>query len=645
MKPSPDFRRGSLLVALLAAAAPIATAQDDDFEGLPPTAPAPTEGAAADADELPESLARMVLSEDLIRDLTKRFRAVDRAIYNFDLVASEHPTVFADRMVVQDVEAPADAAWRTTTGAAPTRTDWAIEKEAREVDGEGLRLFGAMTDAVGRFDHAHFKFVRGDFDEDASHWVAQVGFYGIGYLPSGESFGFKSDLEIEFTHAGDRDAVDDWRAVRWTVLDASTYVVAHRYFEDVLDTLVEDGDLLHDLRRSYNQEKIVDIKVHGAEEPELFEYGGLEQHPGVTAVDIDRDGWEDLFVQSRWGRAHMLRNVGGGRFVDIAPQIGLDIEGACASASFADFDNDGDVDAMIGRNRLPSLYLVNENGRFVDRTASHVEGMLPGLVSSVSVVDYDGDGLLDVYFGTYSAQRTRVHLRRLTSGKADRRLAELGLVDEADYEPLEEKLRANEVGMGTFDFPGFPNVLLKGVGDGRFVQVKGEPGSPGNLFKNTFSGSWSDFDGDGDQDLFCANDFASDNLFRNDGGTFVDVTDELLGTGPRFGMGVSWGDWNGDGRMDAYVSNMFSKAGNRIISQLDPDMVDPRLLPTAKGNTLLRNDGDRFVPVSDDDTTTSKSGWSYGSQFADVDGDGHLDILGMSGHFTAPDPLANGDDW
>ena len=191
----------------------------------------------------------------------------------------------------------------------------------------------------------------------------------------------------------------------------------------------------------------------------------------------------------------------------------------------------------------------------------------------------------------------------------------------------------------TFDLPGFPNVLLKGVGEGRFVQVEGAPGSPGSLLKNTFSGSFSDFDGDGDQDLFCANDFSSDNLFRNDDGVFVDVTEQMLGTGPRFGMGGSWGDYNGDGRMDAYVSNMFSKAGNRIISQIDPEMVDARLLPTAQGNTLLANRGDHFEPVSDTDTTVSKSGWSYGSQFADVDGDGVLDILGLSGHFTAPDPL------
>ena len=49
------------------------------------------------------------------------------------------------------------------------------------------------------------------------------------------------------------------------------------------------------------------------------------------------------------------------------------------------------------RTLVPSVYMVNEDGRFVDRSAELVDGPLPALVSSVSAVDYDGDGLLDLY--------------------------------------------------------------------------------------------------------------------------------------------------------------------------------------------------------------------------------------------------------
>ena len=79
------------------------------------------------------------------------------------------------------------------------------------------------------------------------------------------------------------------------------------------------------------------------------------------------------------------------------------------------------------------------------------------------------------------------------------------------------------------------------------------------------SACWEDYDNDGDQDLYVANDFGRNNLYRNDGGHFDrrcrlagDVEDSAAG------MSAAWGDFNRDGNMDIYVANMFSSAGSRI---------------------------------------------------------------------------------
>ena len=68
-------------------------------------------------------------------------------------------------------------------------------------------------------------------------------------------------------------------------------------------------------------------------------------------------------------------------------------------------------------------------------------------------------------------------------------------------------------------------------------------------------------------DLYVANDFGRNNLYRNDGGRFVDVAGQAGVEDMASGMSASWGDYNQDGHMDLYVGNMFSSAGNRIAYQ------------------------------------------------------------------------------
>jgi hypothetical protein len=184
--------------------------------------------------------------------------------------------------------------------------------------------------------------------------------------------------------------------------------------------------------------------------------------------------------------------------------------------------------------------------------------------------------------------------------------------------------------------PGPPNVLMRNLGDGRFDVAPHSESLA--VRRNTFQSTWTDYDGDGDMDVYLANDFAPNNLIRNDGdGRFTDVT-EATGTADLgFGMGASWGDYDNDGREDLYVTNMYSTAGRRITEELGP--LAAEAAPMARGNSMFRNLGDRFVKVSGLEPPgllVEKAGWGWGGQFMDVDNDGCLDIYALSGYYTAP---------
>ena len=115
-----------------------------------------------------------------------------------------------------------------------------------------------------------------------------------------------------------------------------------------------------------------------------------------------------------------------------------------------------------------------------------------------------------------------------------------------------------------------------------------------------------------------ANDWADDNLFRNDGPKgFVDVTQETGTNLFGFAMGATWGDYDNDGLQDLYVSNMYSKAGRRItarIADLNPDYVR-----SVEGNYLYRQIDGQFELVSGLEPpalTVADAGWSSSSPTA-----------------------------
>ena len=334
---------------------------------------------------------------------------------------------------------------------------------------------------------------------------------------------------------------------------------------------------------------------------------------GVSVADVDGDGLDDIFLPEQGGLPNRLyvQNPDGS-FDDRSADAAVDYLERTLAGLFVDLDNDGDADLVLS-SRPAVLVLENDGaGRFA--RVRHIDGNVPD-GNSVAAADYDNDGDLDLYICAYR-----------------RAYDERGVASPVPYHD------ANNGGR---------NVLLRNDGGFRFVDATAEVGLDGNNRRFSLAASWEDYDGDGDADLYVANDYGRNNLYRNDGGRFVDVAATAGVEDISSGMSVSWADYNRDGRMDVYVGNMFSAAGNRITYQRKFERDRQRAGPLAevqrmaRGNSLFAGaDGGGFVDSSASANVTMGR-WSWSSVFADINNDGWEDLVIANGNLTQtlPDDL------
>ena len=328
-------------------------------------------------------------------------------------------------------------------------------------------------------------------------------------------------------------------------------------------------------------------------------------HNGIAVGDYNGDGWEDLYVSQPAGLPNrLLRNNGDGTFDDVSAAAGVDVLDATSMAIFADFDNDGDQDLLLVMGTQLALLVNDGTGRFARKQDA---GFRAGASSftSAAVADFDRDGLLDIYVCAYDFWTSGATYYDATNGP--------------------------------------PNFLYRNRGRGVFEDVNAKSGMNANNNRFSFAASWADYDRDGWPDLYVANDFGRNNLYRNRGdGTFEDVAAKAGVEDLGAGMSVSWGDYDGDGWLDLYVSNMWSSAGQRLttnpgFAEVADGAARAAFQRQAKGNSLFRNKGDgTFEDVS------AKAGvefgrWAWGSGFADYDNDGRLDLIVKNGYITGPD--------
>jgi hypothetical protein len=343
----------------------------------------------------------------------------------------------------------------------------------------------------------------------------------------------------------------------------------------------------------------------------------------VAAADVDGDGLVDLYVTTsgRGDSNRLFRNRGDGTFEDITAGSGVGVgnpEGASMAAVFGDIDNDGDPDLYVvmwgTKNRL---FENLGGGRFRDITDETGTGYW-GYGNGATFVDYDRDGLLDLFVGNYFPEA----LPDPTTGKARR----LDLWDPFTTKVMHESFtRAQNGGR---------NVLYRNLGNHRFEDVTESVGLSYTGW--TLSVGAADLDNDGWPDLYVADDFGADELYFNTGAKespprfvpFVGAEGHpAIGDDWWKGMNVDFGDVDGNGFLDIYVTNILA----------------PRY-KTDEGNMLWLNladpgasHGRKFVNVGKR-TGTHDGGWGWGAKFADFNNDGRLDIVEANGFVTGPNP-------
>lgn len=509
--------------------------------------------------------------------------------------------------------------------------EWPIAEQSEQIS---LGEIWQPILSSAAFQDAQIGVLKGAFSEDYSQFTTQTKFEGR-LVVDGKPCGVKGWQTLTW----EEDARDDWKLVAWEQERLKVVWGDQPIFSNVTEQVVANQDTLKQIQRSPHEELVVKrsgeinvkmgIKDIDEDYPWFSDWECTSQYPTASVVDFDGDGDDDLFLTDRWESPVLLRNDGQGAFVDVTEEVGLKLGKFVNCGYFFDYDNDGDADLLVGFSVKPSQFFDNVDGKFVpNETINQVLDDVR-MVVAVAATDVNRDGLLDLYLCTYTSP----------SGKTEDWIKHVARPQ--DRVPTRLKIERNN---RYVDRGGPPNILLMNRGN-TFEWAK--VGIDLKQFRCSYQASWADIDNDGDQDLYVCNDFSADVFLRNDTPQgsfqpkFVDVTSEIAPTVKMgFGMGSSFGDYDNDGDLDLYVCNMYSKAGNRIIAQLDE--VDERLRVSARGNFLYENLNGEFRQVAgedDDQQHVNVVGWSFGGQFADFDNDGVLDLFVPSGFYSAPDEI------
>ncbi len=325
---------------------------------------------------------------------------------------------------------------------------------------------------------------------------------------------------------------------------------------------------------------------------------------GCLFFDYDKDGNLDIYLVNSGNTCTnpskprtqtdemnaLYRNNGDGTFTDVTEQSGfVRNHGYGMGCISADYDNDGDADLYLTNYGKNQLYRNNGDGTFSDVTTHAGVGDSRWSVSA-SFGDYDLDGFLDLYVVNY-----------------------LDYQIETAHPCI---LEGVHIYCGPHEYPGAQDTLYRNNGDGTFTDVTVKSG-----VSNAGKGLgvlWTDYNNDGQPDIFVANDAVEDFLYHNNGdGTWTDVA---VSAGVAYNsegratasMGVANGDYDNDGLLDLFITNF-----------------------SLEVNSLFHNDGDGFYTMTTFETGLAEPSFSqlgFGTQFLDADNNGTLDLFVANGH-------------
>lgn len=330
---------------------------------------------------------------------------------------------------------------------------------------------------------------------------------------------------------------------------------------------------------------------------------------GLAVADVDGDGRLDLYFVTQLGGNELWRNLGGGKFENITTDAIALTDRVVVGASFADIDNDGDPDLFTTSVRGGNALFRNDGaGQFTDITEASGVGYV-GHSSGATFLDYDGDGLLDLF----------------VTNVGDYTLQERG---DGFWLAREDAFRGH-----LMPERNEQSILYRNLDGTHFVDVSSATG----LVDTSWSGDATvvDFNRDGFPDLYVTSMQGDDHYYVNNAGRgFAAQTARVFPRTPWGAMGIQSFDFDNDGAMDLFLTDMHSDMSAEVGPELEttkPQIENAELFYQDSSNNIL---GNAFWHNAGDGTFTERSDelglenfWPWGTSADDINADGYQDVF------------------
>ncbi|GAB4576548.1 MAG: hypothetical protein Tsb008_20920 [Rhodothalassiaceae bacterium] len=311
----------------------------------------------------------------------------------------------------------------------------------------------------------------------------------------------------------------------------------------------------------------------------------------AAAIDIDGDGQDELFLGGGRSQNDAILAFRDGAFIDVTSGYGLEksLPDASMGAASLDIDGDGMTELFVARESGIWLYRFGDEGAKGERLPLKIADNTVPL--SIALGDVDKDGAVDLYVSGYI--------------RADLVKGETIFSD---------------------GYGGYSHLFMNG-GDNSWLDRSREAG----VWRqhNTFTAVFVDLDNDRDSDLVIAQDTGKVEMYENTGGfPMRPIANPSVYSYP---MGIAAGDYDNDGLIDLYFSNVGHTMPEALLrGDLDKDA------PFNPDYMLFHNQGGLVFEDVARALNAARYGFGWGVVFADMNLDGHEDILAAQNYIRFP---------